>query len=74
MAVAEKKAVSLQEVYQGYADKATEKEATIVSLLDQHNVKFTSDFRDVKAGTVFKGISQVAFDFYNANNVVEKLK
>lgn len=66
------KSVSIQDVYQGYADKATAKEPTIVSLLDTHTVKFTSDFKEIKSGTVLENISQVAFDFYKGNGVVEE--
>jgi hypothetical protein len=70
----EENAVSLQDVYEKYAKSATAKEPKIVSLLDTHTVKFTADFKGVKAGTIFKDVSQVAFDFYMANKVVEEVK
>jgi hypothetical protein len=64
--------VSLQDVYQGYANQATASEPKVISLLNKYNVVFTSDFKDIKAGTKLEGISQVAFDFYSQNGVVKE--
>lgn len=71
---AEKKAVSLQEVYEVYANEAKEDKPKLVSLIDSYDVKFNEDFKGIKAGHSLKGISKVAFDFYNANGVVSELK
>jgi len=72
-AAKETKAVSLQDVYDGYAKKATAKEPKIVSLITTHTVVFTKDFKGITQGTVLADISKVAFDFYTANGVAEEV-
>lgn len=67
------KTASIQDIYDGYAKKATAKEPTIVSLISTHTVKFTEDFKEISKGTVLENISKVAFDFYTANGVVEEV-
>jgi len=66
--------VTLQEVFSGYADKATEKEPYEVSLLEKNDVVFIKDFRNIKKGHKMVGISRVAADFYLANGAIEVIR
>jgi len=65
--------VSLKDVYAGYAEKATKNEDFEINLLTTYDVEFTKDFKTIKKGHKMFGISQVAFDLYDANGVVKKL-
>lgn len=69
-----KTTISLRDVYDGYAEKATAKDDFEFSLLETYDVKFTKDFKGIKKGHKLQGISKVAFDLYDANGVVEMLK
>ena len=72
--VKEKTVKTLKDVYANYSGKATEKDDFEFSLLETHDVEFTSDFKGIKKGTKLSGIGRVAFDLYDANGVVKSLK
>lgn len=72
--IKEKEVKTLNDVYAGYAEKATAKDDFEFSLLDSHDVVFIKDFMEIKKGHKMNGISKVAFDFYDANGVVKQLK
>ena len=65
---------TLKDVYSGYAEQATAKDPFEFSLLETYDVEFVKDFREIKKGDKLKGISKVAFDFYDANKAVKQLK
>lgn len=67
----EKKVVSLQEIYDGYAAKAKKAgKDTEVDIVGKHNVEFTEDFGQFKKGHV-QDVSKVMLDYYTANGVVK---
>ncbi len=67
----EKKVVTLQDIYDGYAAKAKKSgKDTEVDILGKHNIEFTEDFGLFKKGHV-QDVSKVMFDYYNANGVIK---
>lgn len=67
----EKKTVSLQSIFDGYAAKAAKTgKPTEVDIKGKFKVKFTEDFGVMKKGKV-QNVSKVMFDFYTANGVIK---
>jgi hypothetical protein len=67
------KVVSMQDVFDGYASKATKDKSHEVDILNSYEIKFTKDFRGHKSGNI-ANVSKVAMDFYIANKVAEEVK
>lgn len=69
-----KKVTSLQDIYDGYADKAKESgKDTEVDIAGKHHVEFTADFGLFKKGHT-QNVSKVMFDLYKANGVIKLTK
>ena len=67
----EKKVVTLQDIYDGYAAKANKSgKDTEVDIIGKHNIVFTEDFGQFKAGHT-QDVSKVMFDYYTANGVAK---
>lgn len=62
--------VSLQEIYDGYADNATKEKSFKVDILARHEVEFIADFLNIKKGHT-QNVSTVMRDWYEANKVVK---
>jgi hypothetical protein len=70
----EKKVVTLQDIYDGYAAKAKESgKETEVDIAGKHNIEFIEDFGQFKKGHV-QDVSKVMYDYYKANGVVKLTK
>jgi hypothetical protein len=66
-----KKAVTLQDIYDGYAAKAKKTgKPTEVDIAGKFNIEFTEDFGQFKKGHV-QDVSKVMFDYYTANGVAK---
>lgn len=73
---AEKKFVTLQEIFDGYSAKATAKAPHEVDIIGRHDVEFTDDFTDAKGKVLIKKghrqlVSTVNKDWYKANGVIK---
>lgn len=69
----EGKFVSLQEIYDGYAKKATKEKDFEVDIVKTYEVEFTKDFLNIAKGHKQK-VSKVMLDWYDANGAIKVIK
>ena len=67
------KFVPLQQIYDGYAKKATKDKPHEVDIVKNYDVEFTKDFLNISKGHKQK-VSKVMFDWYDANGAIKVIK
>ncbi len=69
----DKNFVSLQDIYNEYATKATKEKAHNVDIVKRYKVEFVKDFLNINKGHK-QEVSKVMYDWYNANKAIKEVK